>query len=142
MAASLRSGGIRIHPVHAVLLASGLPLLFGALLSDWAYSRTHEVQWINFAAWLTSGALLLVGLTLVWAAVDLFSAEARKDRRRIFYALVLLAAFVVGVFNALIHARDAGATMPAALTLSAIVTLLTLAAVVLGFSTFRGGVGR
>ncbi len=34
-----------IHPVHAVLLASSLPLFVGTLLSDWAYSVTYEVQW-------------------------------------------------------------------------------------------------
>ena len=41
-----------LHPVHAVLLASSFPLFLGALLSDWAYSNSYVVQWLNFAAWL------------------------------------------------------------------------------------------
>src|SRR3546814_9206497 len=53
-----RTRGRVIHPVHAVVLASSLPLFFGALLSDWAYSSTYDVQWLNFAAWLNAGALV------------------------------------------------------------------------------------
>ena len=45
-----------IHPVHAVLASSALPLFLGALLSDWAYSSSYEIQWTNFASWLIAGA--------------------------------------------------------------------------------------
>jgi uncharacterized membrane protein len=139
--ASLRSRS-SIHPVHAVLLASSLPLFLGTLLSDWAYSATYEVQWINFAAWLIAGALLFAGLALAWAVVDAFQADVRNDPRRLLYLLVLLATFVVGVFDALAHGRDAWATMPSSLVLSLMVTLLALASVALGFSTLRSRAGR
>lgn len=136
------SRGARIQLVHAVLLASSLPLFVGSLLSDWAYSITYEVQWINFAAWLITGALLFAGSALFWVAADLVRAGVGKDRQRVLYALVLLATFVVGFFNAIIHAKDAWATMPAGLILSLVGCLLALASVALGFSTLRRGGAR
>lgn len=131
-----------IHPVHAVLLASALPLFLGALLGDWAYSVTREVQWINFAAWLITGALPFAGFALVWAVVDLSRSGIRENRLGLSYPLTLFAAFAVGLLDALIHARDAWATMPAGLTLSLAATLMALASVALGFSTFRSGETR
>jgi len=130
---------ITIHPLHAVLLASSLPLFIGTLLSDWAYSSTWQVQWINFAAWLVVGAMVFVGCALVWALVDFFRADMRRDAGRALYLLVLIATFILGFINALIHGKDVAATMPAGLILSVIVLLLDLAAVWLGFSSRRAG---
>ncbi|WP_300975271.1 DUF2231 domain-containing protein [Sphingomonas sp. LHG3406-1] len=131
-----------LHPVHAILLASSLPLFLGAMLADWAYSSTQVVQWINFAAWLNAGAMIFAGAALLWAAIDFFRADVRRDRRSIFYVVVLLATVVLGFVTALIHGKDAWATMPAGLIMSVIVFLLALASVWLGFSTLRSGVAR
>lgn len=131
-----------LNPVHAVLLASTLPLFLGALLSDWAYSSTYEVQWINFAAWLNAGAMLFTGAALLWAVVDFFRGDVSRDSRSALFLMVLLATFVIGFITALIHSKDAWATMPAGLILSLITFLLALATVWLGFSTLRSGVGR
>ncbi len=129
-----------LHPLHGVLLASILPLFLGALLSDWAYSSNFDVQWINFAAWLNAGALVFAGAALLWAAVDFLRGGAGE--RSFLYPLVLLATFVSGFFAAIIHAKDAAATMPAGMTLSLLTFVLALAAVWLGFSTLRSGVAR
>lgn len=131
-----------IHPVHAVLLASALPLLLGALLSDWAYSATFVIQWINFAAWLNAGAMVFLGAALLWAVVDFLRADVSRDQRSALYLLVLLATFILGFLTALVHAKDAWATMPAGLVLSLIVFVLALASVWLGFSTLRSGASR
>lgn len=131
-----------LHPVHAVLLASTLPLFLGALLSDWAYSSTYEVQWINFAAWLNAGAMVFAGLALAWAVIDFLRADVARDSRSALFLMVLITTFVVGFITALIHSRDAWATMPAGLIMSLITFLLALASVWLGFSTLRSGVGR
>lgn len=126
-----------IHPVHAVLLAGSLPLFLGAMLSDWAYANTYVVQWTNFAAWLLVGALILTGAALVWAVVDLFHRRGGHNRR--VYVGVLAAVFVLGLLNALVHARDAWATMPTAMVLSVIVLALALVTTWLGFSGAREG---
>ncbi len=127
-----------IHPLHAVLLAGAVPLFLGALLSDWAYSASYQIQWKNFASWLIVGGLVFAGFALLAALIGLI--RGRRSRSSIAYVLILLAAFLLGFIDALVHAKDAWATMPEGLVLSAIVTLLILVATWLGFSTLRAGV--
>ena len=134
---TLRANRI-IHPLHAVLLASSLPLFLGALLSDWAYYSTYEIQWINFAAWLNAGAMLFLGAALLWTAIDFLRADVARDRSSILHLLVVLATFILGFIAALVHAKDAWATMPSGLILSFIVLLLAIWSVWLGFTTLRG----
>lgn len=131
-------GAVR-NPVHAVLLASTLPLFLGALLSDLAYGSTYEIQWTNFASWLIVGALVFAGSALLWALVDLLRADVRWRRQSLLYFLLLFATFIIGFVNALVHAKDAWATMPEGLVLSVIVTVLALATVWIGFSGHRSG---
>ena len=127
-----------IHPLHAIVLAGSFPLFLGAWLSDAAYGSTYEIQWNNFASWLLVGALVLSGVALVCALVDLRHAE-RRARAGAVYAAVLLAAWVVGLLDAFMHARDAWASMPAGLWMSAVATLLACVATWLGFRSFRYG---
>lgn len=126
-----------LHPLHAVLLAGALPLFLGALLSDWAYSGSFQIQWKNFASWLLVGALVFAGFALLWALVDLI--RGRRSGRRIAYFVLLLAAWILGFIDALVHAKDAYASMPEGLILSVITTLLVIVATFLGFSTLRPG---
>lgn len=127
-----------IHPLHAFMLAAAVPLFLGALLSDIAYARNYQIQWSNFASWLIAGALVFAGLALLWAVIDLFRA-GRRDNRGVAYCVLLLIAWVLGFINALVHAKDAWATMPASLILSVIVAVLICAACWVGFSTVRAG---
>lgn len=128
-----------VHPLHAAVLASAVPLFLGAMLSDWAYSSTYEIQWSNFASWLIVGALVLTGFALVWAVIEFLRADVRRDRRGALFILVLGTAWVLGFINALVHAKDGWATMPAGLILSVLVFLLALAAAWIGFATLRAG---
>lgn len=126
---------IPIHPLHAFLLAGAVPLFLGVLLNDIAYFASYQVQWKNFASWLLVGALLFAGLALLWGILDLFRADRRNGL--VVYVLVLLATWVLGFINALVHAKDAWASMPAGLVLSIIVAVLSIAATVIGFATLR-----
>lgn len=128
------------HPLHAILLGGALTLFVGAMLSDWAYSSSAEIQWKNFSSWLLVGALVLSGCALLWAAIGLVRGDHRGTR--LFYPLVLLAAWIAGFINALIHAKDAWASMPAAVILSVITVILIALAVWLGFSTRTPRFGR
>ena len=92
-------------------------MFLGALLSDFAYSSSYQIQWINFASWLIAGGLVFGGLALLWALIDLLRAD-RRGAARCVYFLLLLATWVLGFINALVHAKDAWATMPAGLILS------------------------
>ena len=91
-----------IHPVHAVLLASSLPLFLGALLSDWAYAKSFQVQWVNFASWLIVGALIFTGSALMWAVIEVLRADAPRGRGKWIYVGLLWATFVFGFVNALV----------------------------------------
>ena len=126
-----------VHPLSAFLLAGTVPLFLGALLTDIAYSSTYEIQWKNFASWLIVGGLVFGGFALLWAFVDLL--RGGRGRRRLFAFLLLLALWILGFLDALVHARDAWASMPMALILSAVVAVLAIAAAALGFSTLRAG---
>jgi uncharacterized membrane protein len=133
---------IGIHPLHAFLLAASVPLFLGALLSDWAYSSSYEIQWTNFASWLLVGALVFAGFALLWGLIELLRGDRSWRGRPLITFLVLLAAWILGFVDALVHAKDAWAKMPEALLLSIIVTALAIAAAWLGFSTLRAGDAR
>ncbi len=120
--------------MHAVLAFSTLPLFLGALLSDWAYARSDQVQWTNFASWLIAGGLVFAGVALLWALVDVLRSRVTRHRRGAIYLLLLLASVAVGFVNALVHAKDAWAAMPTGLVLSAVVLLLAAAASLTGLA--------
>jgi len=125
---------LTVYPLHAVFLAGTIPLFLGAALSDAAYAKTFHIQWNNFASWLLVAGLVFAGIALIFAIVDLFRPYQRA-RGIILYFLVLLATWIVGFIDALIHARDAWAGMPTGLVLSIVVTLLACVATWLGFRT-------
>lgn len=127
-----------VHPFHAVLLAGTVPLFLGAALSDVAYARTYQIQWINFASWLIAGGLVFAGVALLLAVIDLLRA-GRRARGAVPYAAVLLVLWVVAFFNAPMHARDAWASMPAGLVLSVIAIVLACVATWFGFRAPRTG---
>ena len=126
-----------IHPLHAALLAAIVPLNLGGFLSDLAYSRSYQIQWSNFAAWLIAGAMLFTGLALLWSLVDLVRSAPRRGRP-LLYVLLLAAIFLLGLIDSFIHTRDAWGVMPEGLILSAILAVLAIAATWIGFSGLRG----
>jgi uncharacterized membrane protein len=126
-----------LHPLHAILLAFPFPLFLGALLSDLAYASNFHVQWINFAQWLNAGGLLLGAFALVWGLIAWLRSEHAAKPRRAVYFFTLLAMWVLGFINALVHAKDAWASMPAGVYLSVVATLLALVAAWIGYSGFH-----
>ena len=79
------------------------------------------------------------GLALLWALIALIANRGRGDRGRGGYFAVLLLTFAVGLVNAFVHAKDAAATMPMGLWLSAVTVILALIASWIGFAGFRSG---
>jgi uncharacterized membrane protein len=134
------SGALRpLHPLHAILLAFPLPLFMGALASDLAYRASFHIQWANFASWLIAGGLLVGAFAVLWALINLFRRGPARKGQLVVYFVVLLAMWGLGFVNALVHAKDAWATMPEGLYLSAITALLALVATWIGYSGFRTG---
>lgn len=136
--AHFRVDSFVLHPLHAVLSAFAVPLFLGALLSDIGYAQSYQVQWINFASWLIAGGLVLTAIALVWAAFAMLRAGGERPT---LYFLLLLATWCLGFINALTHAKDAWATMPEGLILSAIVAVLAIVANAVGYAAAcKGGV--
>jgi uncharacterized membrane protein len=109
------------------------PIPFGmfvaALIFDITYLRTGEVLWNKAAAWLIPLGLIiaiiprLINLGIVWAGRR--AAVTRVDMLDFWLNLV---AVVAAIFNAFVHSRDAYASMPTGVWLSAItVALLAIA---------------
>ncbi len=124
--------------MHAVIAFAAMPLFLGALLSDWAYSSTYEIQWVNFSSWLMAGGLILVGLAMLWGVVDVLRSRASRQRGGLTFLLLALATFALGFINALVHAKDAWASMPTGLILSVVVLVLAAAASAVGLAGLRG----
>ena len=125
------------HPVHAIALAGTLPLFLGAWMSDQAYASSEQIQWANFAQWLLAGGLVFAAVALLCALVALL--RGNRTGRGLAYLLVLVAMWGLGFIDSLVHARDAWAMMPTGPVLSAIVLLLCIAALWLGFGRSRTG---
>jgi uncharacterized membrane protein len=131
----LHPGGARFF--HAAVLAGGLTLFLGALLTDYAYWTTYLIQWSNFASWLLIGAMVLTSVAVI---CEIFALV--RGGRGIVHIVVLVATWLVGFFDALYHARDAWAIMPMALVFSVIVSVLALVATWIGFASLRAGGAR
>lgn len=127
-------------PVRALALGGTLAFFLAATLADVAYANTYEIQWQNFASWLIVGALVLGAVALLSAIVGL--RPAVRHARSGPYAIVLSAAWIVGLLDAFMHARDAWASMPGGLVLSAAASVLTGIAAWLGLAAPRSGAVR
>lgn len=127
-----------LHPLNAVLLGGALALFLGALLSDIAYFRSYEIQWNNFSSWLLAGGLLIAAIAFLCAIVELFRNRWRAWPVLV-YAVLVLATWILGFIDELVHAKDAWAAMPAGLVLSVIVAVLACAALWIAFAGMRAG---
>lgn len=118
--------------MHTTIAFSAVPLFVGALLSDWAYAESYQIEWANFASWLIAGGLLMAGTALLWGAADVLRLRLMSHGRSKAYLLLLLATVVLGFVNALVHARDGWAAMPTGLIMSVVVVVLAVAASAFG----------
>jgi uncharacterized membrane protein len=118
------------HPFHAFALSGAFVLFLGALLGDYAYWSSHQIQWSNFASWLLVGGMVLASIAVLCEVFALFVGGRSWLR-----VLVVAATWVVGFFDALHHGRDAWAIMPGALWMSLLATLLALVATWLSFAS-------
>jgi uncharacterized membrane protein len=126
-----------LHPLHAIILAFPFPLFLGALISDFAYWSTFQIQWANFSAWLIAGGMLAGTLVAPWALIEMLRLRRARSRRPTIYFFLLLSMWMLGILSALVHAKDAWATMPEGLFLSAATALVALIAAWIGYSGFR-----
>jgi uncharacterized membrane protein len=115
------------HLLHPNLIGSGAALLIAAFATDLLYWQTILPEWETFSIWLLTAGLILAALAGLALLVDVL---LRKARKMIWWRFLLLAAAVLlAILDAFVHSRDGyTAVVPQGLALSAIVTVLLLAA--------------
>ena len=123
----MRLLGPRAHPLYAAVLPIPIICFVGVLITDLAYIASADMMWLDFSSWLLLAGLIGGGVAGALLIVELIRAH---DRRRLLpHFLLLLAAWVVEVFNSFIHARDGWtAVVPTGFTLSIVAALLGLLA--------------
>lgn len=135
-----KSPGLMVADVlHALLAAVPLVCFIGALLTDLAYLASAELQWSNFSSWLiTAGLVVGVPSTVAGIAAAFLGRHASSFRSGLAHGLVGLAAYVIELFNVLVHSRDGWtAVAGTGVALSAIGALLMLLATALGVLPMR-----
>ena len=138
-ATSTRGPPMPLHPLNAILLSFPFPMFLGALVTDLAYGASFQVQWINFSSWLIAVGLLFGAFALLWALIGLLRDGAARGARSLAYVVTLAVMWVLSLVNAFVHGKDAWASMPAGLYLSAIAALLAFIAAWMGYSGLPRG---
>ena len=121
--------GIAGHPLYSALLPVPIVCFIGALLTDIAYSRAPDMMWLDFSSWLLLAGLVVGGVAGLVLIIELIRAGSSRTGALTVHFLLLLAAWVVEVFNSFIHARDGWtAVVPTGVTLSFLAVALSLLA--------------
>ena len=85
--------------------------------------------WLDFSTWLLLAGLIAGAIGGMVLIVEMIRAGHGRTRALTVHFLLLLAAWVVEVFNSFIHARDGWtAVVPTGIILSAAAALLSLLA--------------
>ena len=135
---------VAAHPLHTILAAFPIAFFTGAVVTDITYANTYEMQWANFSVWMITGGLVMFVLAGLAGIVDaLWNRKRRLPRPGWPHSLGMLIVFVVEVFNALVHSRDAyTSVMPTGLILSVIGAVLVLVVSWIGTSAYVRGDAR
>jgi uncharacterized membrane protein len=130
-------------PLRSIPLHFSAACLIGALLTDIAYWQTAEMMWTNFSAWLLLAGLLLGGLAAIATLIDIVIGRLPlRGGAGWLYIIGNIAAFVVSLFNAFIHSRDAWTSVvPTGLTLSIAAAVLIIINACLGWTVLRQRIG-
>ena len=131
------------QPLFGVLMAVPAVCFVGALLTDITYSRSPDMQWTNFSAWLLAFAELFGAFALLVALIDLRHAAVRRISAARWRAVGLIVVLVLGLFNNLVHSRDAWTSVvPQGLIISIVTVLILLPTLWLGSTlTYRHRLG-
>ncbi|GAA4007019.1 DUF2231 domain-containing protein [Sphingomonas humi] len=113
--------------MHVLLSPYATTCFVGALLTDIAYSRSANIQWANFSAWLLVAGLVFCGLSILVALLGHFSHRGAPGNKTlgIAHGVISISIFIVELFNSFVHARDGWTSVvPTGLTLSVIAVIL------------------
>ncbi len=95
------------------VLSTGAGLSFtGALLTDFVYSKSPDMQWTNFSAWLLFFGMVFATAAGFFGIISLIIERPRRISALAWlYVLIVLCIYVLAFFNNLVHSRDAWASV-------------------------------
>ena len=111
--------------IHKLLVPFSVAYLTGAFATDVTYWLTEEVTWERFSVWLITIGLIMAGLTVIAAVIDLAGGRQKPAWPPLVgYAFAIL----LSLINVFIHSRDGyTAVVPTGLMLSGFVVIILLA---------------
>jgi uncharacterized membrane protein len=125
------------RPMHPLVIAFPLAAFLAGMIADIAYVDTLDTEWLNFADWLLAGAMILGVLAAIVGLIDLSRRSVRANRLLGPYAVLYAIAMIIGLFDNLVHSRDAYGVMPTGLTLSVLTVIVLTIASFLGALLLR-----
>jgi len=126
--AGLARSGVARHPLSSILLPVPIICFVGVLITDLTYDGSGgNLQWVNFSSWLIAAGLVFAGIVILLMLIDLIRLPQLRSGDGWAAFALLIAAWVVELINAFVHARDGWtAVVPLGLALSAIGALQIL----------------
>jgi uncharacterized membrane protein len=120
--------------IYARLILVPTLCFIAALATDIVYTQNADMMWTNFSAWLLAIGLATAGLATLALLIDWFRNRRLPGHRAPWLQLIgNLVVLVLGLFDNLIHTRDAWTSVvPTGLTLSALTVVAILVTVALG----------
>lgn len=118
------------HGLHLLLSAFPVAFFSFALVTDIVYLNSGNLQWQYFSIWLITAGLIMGGLGALAGIAGWFVERSRGGVRRGtgWHLLLMIAALLVALLNALVHSRDGWtAVVPEGLLLSVVTVLLLIA---------------
>ncbi len=115
-------------PIYSILYALAASALLLGLATDIVYVLSADFIWVDMSDWLVSIGAVVGFLALIFGIVEVIVMD-RLRRPGWAFGLISILAWIVAVANMLIHSRDGlTSVLPAGLILSAVTSLLLLAA--------------
>jgi len=130
MAAHASSSIARIGrgPFYPLLVAFAASCFLGTFATDIVYWRTADMIWVDFSDWLVTAGVIVGCLAVVVALIEVISLRPGGLRRPALpYAIGMIAALILAIFDMLVHTRDAWTSVvPWGLVLLAAVVVVVL----------------
>lgn len=118
-------------PIYLLLFPIPVVCFLGALITDFVYSSTAVIEWLNFSEWLLAAGLFFGLFAAIALLVEFFANDPIRAAVGWAHLILFYAALLVELVNSFHHTIDGWtAVVPIGLVLSIIGSILALAAVV------------
>ena len=94
------------HPLYQIFLPIPIICFVGAVLTDLTYLSHPDMMWIDFSSWLLLAGLIGGAIAGIILVIELVRMGRDRPSALTIHFLLLLAAWIVAVFNSFVHTRD------------------------------------